>query len=182
MPGERQSGPETPWILLHHSDPYCFYYTRFNDQITGFGICGESTPSKLGARKPQHFVTSTPSPPSKMVFSGLFLSVASLSKLERVDVCRRGCRCTGILIHYISGKCVALGQWHTDNASSSRILDSRWPGRSKICFTMSKSGRASQRPYIKDVCFLAESPDEVSDQERVFGLEQVMLSKGQMKL
>ena len=137
MPGEHEAGPQFRWILLHHSEPSSFYYTRFNEQITGFGICGETAPSRLDASKPQHYVTSTPSPPSRLIFAGLFLSVALLSRHERLEVCRRGYRCTGILIHYVSGKRVALGQWYTKDASHSRILDSGCHGGSKICFTTS---------------------------------------------
>ena len=177
MPGEVVAWQESRWILLHHDSPSGFYYTRLNRQITGFGISGEVSPSRPDALKPKQYVTSTPSPPSTMIFSGLFLSVASLSKIQRVDLCRCGSRCTGILITYTSGKSVALGQY-THDASHSRILLDGGPhGFSKICFTMSKSGRGNHRSYVKNVRFLEEDPSGVSEQEKLFNLDQVTLWK-----
>jgi hypothetical protein len=177
VPGEVENRHVSPWILLKHYLPSGFYYTKLGQQITGFGICGERPPLAPEYLKPQHFISLAPSSPSSMKFAGLYLSVASLLKLERVDVCRGGprdSRCTGILLHYQSGKSVALGQWYTDDASHSCIYDNKGPKMSKVCFTMSNAGRPSDRPFVKNVRFLRESPEERANQDRIFDLGQVM--------
>jgi hypothetical protein len=72
------------------------------------GVTSNSFSLKTTPLTPQYRVCGIPLIGS--IGAGLFLSTAHLSDLEKVDLCRVSNRCIGIMIHYISGLTVVLGQ------------------------------------------------------------------------
>ena len=75
------------------------------------GVHGDETSSILNPLKPRYLFHGGSIPKIGTPKSGLFLSVASLNGLKKVDLCCVGNRCTGLLIHYVKGPTVPLGQW-----------------------------------------------------------------------
>jgi len=65
------------------------------------GATGDGTPTTTTPLTPQFRICEIP--PIAGPNARLFLLVAILSGLEKVDLCRVSNRCIGILIHYING-------------------------------------------------------------------------------
>ncbi len=105
------------------------------------GVCGDETSSIIMPLKPQFlsYVGSVPAIDNPN--SGFFPSVISLSGLKKVDLCYVGNRGSGILIYYIKGPIVALGQRYTAQASKHCCIhDRNGSSISRICFTVNKPG------------------------------------------
>ena len=69
------------------------------------------------------------------------MSVASLSGLEKVDLCCVENRCIGILIHYMNGLSEVLGQWRVQGvARSSCIYNINMKNITYIYFTIIRFG------------------------------------------
>ena len=75
------------------------------------GVVGDGIPPTTTPLTPQYSLC--PIPPIAGPNAGLFLSVAILSDLEKVDLCRVSNRCIGIVIQYTNGLITVLGQWQT---------------------------------------------------------------------
>jgi hypothetical protein len=145
------------WILLQNKGCVSgLYYenVKSGTTITRLGVIGDSTTVRAAPLPPQYHDCGFPSPPIGRPNAGLFLSVAVLSGLERVDVCYIDKRCTGMLIHYLNGHTTVLGQWHASCVSQcSCIYNCSGPSITKIYFRMLKSG---DHQIVTDISF---SPD-----------------------
>jgi hypothetical protein len=163
------------WILLRQEGYVAgLYYENVKAGITilRLGATGDGTTQRVGPLNPQYHNCGFPSPPIGTPNAGLFLSFAALHGLERVDMCRIENRCTGLLIHYLSGRTSVLGQWHVSCASQrSCIYDSDCPVVSNIYFEMS---RYRDRHIVTGVSFTPSKAGTTSDSEyRVFGVGEV---------
>lgn len=114
---------------------------------------------------------------------GVFLSVASLCGLDRVDACHVRERCTGLLIRYVDGPPAVLGEWNTTDASQHSCIYKRSDGKSitKVCFRMLK-----YYPEVADVELLTDASyaslgndnrvyDNIMYDNRVFRIDEVRL-------
>ncbi len=104
------------------------------------GVIGDGITARAAPLPPQYHNCGFPSPPIGSPNAGLFLSFAILSDLERVDVCHVDKRCTGMLIRYLDGHTVVLGQWRATSQCSC-IYDGSGPSITNIYFRVSKSSR-----------------------------------------
>jgi hypothetical protein len=121
--------------------------------IMRLGVIGDGIPLKTTPLTPQYRVCRIPLIGS--IGAGLFLSTAVLSGLEKVDLCRVSNRCIGILIHYISGLIVVLGQWRTAGGLQYSCIyksDNKTNPTSitNIYFRITRSGRHT---IVTDVSF-----------------------------
>ena len=116
-------------------------------------------------------------PPIAGLNAGLFLSIAVLSGLKKVDLCRVLNRCIGIMIYYLNGLVVVLGQWRTAGvAQHSYIYNSDDKNNTNsvpnICFRMTR-----YRSYniVTDVSFLEDHSKamELDSSYQVFGVGKV---------
>jgi hypothetical protein len=105
----------------------------------------------------------------------LFLSIAVLSGLTTVRLCRVGNRCTGMLMHYGTGPTVVLGQWHSPYiAAHSCIYNGDGPTITNIYFKMSKS---QHYQIVTDIGFSMDWDEAVRDSDfQVFNIQTVKLS------
>jgi len=135
------------------------------------GVYGDETSSISNPLRPRYLFHSGSIPMIGNSDSGMFLSVASLNGLKKVDLCCVGNRCMGLLVHYIKGPTVALGQWHTSYSSKHCCIYKRnEQSISRICFRMAKLGRLA---FVTDIYFLEDETKIVSDNEfRVFSFDQ----------
>jgi hypothetical protein len=86
------------------------------------GVTGDGIPPKTIPLTPQYLLCRVPR--ISVYGMDLFPTVAHLSNLERVDLCRDSNHCTGILIHYTDGLAAVLGQWRiADNLQYSCIYE-----------------------------------------------------------
>ncbi len=120
------------------------------------GVIGDDIPLKTTPLTPQYRVCRIP--PIGSIGAGLFLSTAVLSGLEKVDLCRVSNRCIGILIHYLSGLTVVLGQWRTAGGLQYSCIyksDNKTDPTSitNIYFRITRSGRHT---IVTDVSFLED--------------------------
>ncbi|KAH9208844.1 hypothetical protein DL95DRAFT_32875 [Leptodontidium sp. 2 PMI_412] len=160
------------WILLQHEGYIAgLYYENVKSGMTimRLGVIGDGTAPGATPLQPQYHNCGFPSPPIGAPNAGLFLSFAVLHGLERVDVCRVKNRCTGLMIHYLSGRTSVLGQWHASCApQSSCIYDSHGPAITNIYFEMS---RCKDRQIVTAVSFAPSTAEATSDSEyRVFSV------------
>ncbi|PBP19331.1 hypothetical protein BUE80_DR009929 [Diplocarpon rosae] len=129
------------WILLRHEGCVTgFYYenVKFGKTIMRLGVTGDGTALGAAPLQPQYHQCGFPSPQIGSPNAGLFISIAVLHGLERVDMCRVKNRCTGLMIHYYGSRTSVLGQWHASCASqSSCIYDSNSPAATDIHFKIS---------------------------------------------
>jgi hypothetical protein len=86
----------------------------------GLGVIGDGTPTTTIPLTPRYHVSKIP--PIAGPDAGLFLSVAVLSGLEKVDLCRVSNRCIGVLIHYVNGLIAVLRQWWTTDVSQHSCI------------------------------------------------------------
>ena len=106
--------------------------------------------------------------------AGLFLSVAILSDLRKVELCQVGNRCTGVRIHYFYAPPVVLGQWHTSYLSQhTSIYNGNTDNAYTIYFKTSKSGH---HQVVTDVSFSADKSDD--GDYRCFNLAKVRSKPG----
>ena len=120
-----------------------FYYEKpiAGPEIMRLGVIGDSNSKSITHLNLQYPVCHHPYLPSVGPNTGLFLSVAILSSLQRVELCRVANRCTRVMIHYLKGLPVVLRQWHTScPLQRTCIYDSHRPNiASKIYFRTLKS-------------------------------------------
>lgn len=169
---------EYKWILLKTKGYVTgFYYENLTSGttvmrlgVTSDGISGTATP-----RAPQYHACDIPLPPIAGPNAGLFLSVAVLHDLEKVDLCRTSTRCTGILIHYVDGRSVALGQWRNlDVSQHSCIYNNSTTSTLDLYFKMARSG---SHKIVTDIRFSEHTSEAVPDAEyQVFGMGTVKMS------
>ncbi len=117
------------------------------------GITSDGTRTTTTALTPQYRICEIP--PIAGPNAGLFLSVAILSGLEKVDLCRVLDCCTGILIHYVGGLIVVLGQWRTAGSSQHSCIYKRdkksdTTNITNIHFRMTRSKRHN---IVTDISF-----------------------------
>jgi len=165
------------WILLQQEGLIAgFYYENVDSGTTimRLGVTGDSNTTRAAPLLPRYQNCDFPSPPIGSPNAGLFLSVAALSGLEKVDVCQIGKRCTGMLMHYLNGLVLVLGQWHASCVSHRYCIYNN-NGRNiiNIYFELSTFG---QHQIVTDISF---SPNIVettpNSNYQVFGVEEVML-------
>jgi hypothetical protein len=135
------------------------------------GVTGENTTVGTPLLRPQYYNCDCPSPPIGTPNAGLFLSVAVLSSLERVDICVADKRCMGMLIRYLDGRTVVLGQWNASNCSC--IYRNSEPGITKIYFRVSQSG---DRQIVTGISLSPDAFEIAPDSHyQVFTIGQVRL-------
>lgn len=164
------------WILLGQEGYVAgFYYENVTSGTTimRLGVIGDGTPARAAPLLPQYHNCDCPSPPIGTPNAGLFLSVAVLSSLERVDICHVGKRCIGMLIRYLDSRTVVLGQWNACPSQCSCIYNSSEPGITKIYFRMSKSG---DRQIVTAISFSPDAFEMAPDSHyQTFTMGQVKL-------
>ncbi|KUJ07346.1 uncharacterized protein LY89DRAFT_545051, partial [Mollisia scopiformis] len=101
-----------------------FYYENVTSGTTimRLGVTGDDTPSRAARLPPLYHNCGFPSPPIGSPNAGLFLSIAVLSGLKRVDMCRINKRCAGMLLQYLDGHTTILGQWHSSPPSQQSCI------------------------------------------------------------
>jgi hypothetical protein len=105
-------GNQYKWILLENGGCVTGLYCENSlSTIMRIGVVGDGTSPTTTPLTPQYSLC--PIPPIAGPNAGLFLSVAILSDLEKVDLCRVSNRCIGIMIQYTNGLIIVLGQWQT---------------------------------------------------------------------
>lgn len=166
------------WILLQQEGCIAgFYYENVNSGIVikRIGVTGDGTPARATALPPQYYNCEFPWFLKGMPNTGLFLSLAVLSGLERVDVCRVYQRRTGMLIHYTDGQTKVLGQWHASCPwQHSCIYNGSGPAISNIYFRMSKAGNSQ---IVTDISFSPNTVETTPDSDYVvFSVREVRLN------
>jgi hypothetical protein len=164
---------EFKWILLKSKGCVSgFYYEnpRWPLSIPSLGIANDGFPVKSSIQTPHYY--ASPGFPPIAVPSYLFLSVAVLSQSTKVCLRRVGNRCTGMMIDYVGGPTVVLGQWQNPRVFQHfSIYNMDGPGASKIYFRMSNSG---QYKIVTDIGFLMDWDEVVLDSNsRVFDIQTV---------
>ena len=165
------------WILLQQEEFISgFYYKNIDSGTTimRLGVIGDSTTARATTLLPRYYNCDFPSPSIGSPNAGLFLSVAALSGLDKVDVCRIDKRCTGMLIHYVNSLILVLGQWHASCISHYHcIYDNNGPSITNIYFKLLEVG---PHQIVTDISF---SPNTVqttpNSNYQVFSVEEVML-------
>ena len=143
------------WILLRNWGCIAgFYYEKpiAHPVIMRLGVIGDGNSDLKTHQIPQFPVCDSPYLPLVGLGAGLFLSVAVLDGLKRVELCRVANRCTRVMIHYLKALPVVLGQWHTSLPSQQTcIYDSNKPSVvSEIYFRTSNSG---DHQIVTDISF-----------------------------
>lgn len=165
------------WVFLgSRGSILALYYENLpsGSVITKLGIIGDGVSPMTTPLTPHYHVCDFPVIASPN--AGLFLSVAVLSGLQKVDLCRIENRCTGILMRYNSGLTLVLGQWHVPSVSQhSCIYDSPTEYTANICFRLTALKR---HKIVTSIMFSEDSGESVvSDPEcQVFSPGTVMLS------
>ncbi|RDL39087.1 uncharacterized protein BP5553_03427 [Venustampulla echinocandica] len=162
---------EWKWILLKNKGCVSgIYYenSRWPKSTKNLGITGDGSPEGPSPQPLQYH--ASPSYSQIAAPNHLFLSVATLNHLRRVDLCRVANRYTGMLIQYVSGTTAVLGQWHNPGVSQhSCIHDSDLLGICSVYFRMSISGK---NRIVTDIGFLMNSDEAISDSDiHIFNVE-----------
>jgi hypothetical protein len=118
-------------------------------------------------------------PPIAGPNAGLFLSIAVLSNINKVDLCRVSNRCTGLLIHYLDGSTTTLGQWNGCHVSQhSCIYHSNQSSITNLCFGMAKFQNHS---IVTDIRYsIGKNETELDSYNQIFGIGEVMSSATRM--
>jgi hypothetical protein len=143
------------WILLKNRGCITgFYYEKpiARPVTMRLGVIGDGNSELITHQTPQFPACDSPYLPSVGPDAGLFLSIAVLSGLKKVELCRVANRCTGVMITYLKALPLVLGQWHTSLLSQQTcIYDSNRPSTpSEIYFKISKSG---DHQVVTDISF-----------------------------
>jgi hypothetical protein len=168
---------EYKWVLLRNKGCVTgLYYENSLSKIMRLGVIGDGTPPTTTPLTPQYPVCKIP--PIAGPDAGLFLSVAILSDLEKVDLCCVSNRCIGMLIQYTNGPIAVLGQWRTVGVSQHSCVykkDSSKSDTTSIYFRVTRSGKHN---IVTDVSFSGDHGMVVTpDSEyRVFVTGQVRSS------
>ena len=135
-----------------------FYFEKPVDSlvIMRLGVTRDGNCKSRESPNLQYLVCDAPYLPSVGPNAGLFLSVAALLTLRKVELCRLGSRCTGMRIHYLRAPPVVLGQWHTSPPYHTYIY-SKGLNACEIYFRMAKSGG---HQVVTDISFSADKSDD----------------------
>ena len=161
------------WILLRNRGCVTgFYYEKpiALPVIMRLGVIADGN-SELKAHQSLQFpACDSPYLPLVGPGAGLFLSIAVLSDLKKVELCRVANRCTGVMISYLKALPVVLGQWHTSLPSQQTcIYDSnRLSTVSEIYFRISKCG---EHQVVTDISFSVDKSKDCGYQ--AFSTEKV---------
>jgi hypothetical protein len=172
------------WILLdtrgyiaglYYETPGIPIITRLG--VTGDGLVLSEMPPNV---VPQYLECDAPELSTGGPGTRLFLSVANCSDLKRVEVCRVGNRCSGMLIHYFTAIPVVLGQWHTHHSKHDCIFQSSGPGIDNPSAFYFKTSTSGDHDIITDISF---SPYMSEDGPyHALSLNKVSLLLGQARL
>ena len=161
------------WVLL--GNPGCitgFYYEKpiACPVIMRLGVVGDGNSELETHQIPQFPVCDSPYIPLVGPGAGLFLSVAVLSGLKKVELCRVANRCTGLMIYYLNALPVVLGQWHTSyNSQQACLYDDNGPSTvSKVYF---RTSRSRDHNVVTDISFSADKSKDCD--YRDFSTEKV---------
>jgi len=148
------------WILLDRPGSITGFYFEWPKSavIMRIGVTRES--NSMGTGSPNLEFTACGAPRLARVGpnAGLFMSVADLSNLRKVEICRVGIRCTGLKLYYLQTPTAVLGQWHTtDSSQHVSISNSNGPNTMGIRFRFSKSG---DHQVVTDISFGADTSDD----------------------
>ncbi|CZT42360.1 uncharacterized protein RSE6_02229 [Rhynchosporium secalis] len=131
------------WILLDRPGSITGFYFDWQKSpvIMRIGVTRESNSAVTGNPNLEFTACNAPYLPRVGPNAGLFMSVASVSNLRKVEFCRVGTRCTGLKLHYLQAPTAVLGQWQT-TAFSQHVSMSHTNGLDTmgIRFKFSKSG------------------------------------------
>jgi hypothetical protein len=167
------------WILLKKKRCVVgFYYENptIGPTIIRLGIISDSTFLSDTTLMPRYAILGFPSPLIAGLNAGLFLLVAVLSNLKKIELCRVASRCTGLLIHYINGLSAVFRQWHTSSAlQHSCVYDSSRPSVDTICFKIAKRQRYQ---IIIDISFSDSVKIVPGSDDQVFSIGEVGTSVG----
>lgn len=147
------------WILLGNRGCITGFYYEMpiaRPAIMRLGVIGDGNSELKTYQTPQFPACDSPYLPLVGPDAGLFLSIAVLSGLKKVELCRVANRCTGVMISYLKALPVVLGQWHTSLPSQQTcIYDSNGPSIvSEIYFRTSKSG---DHQVVTDISFSVDN-------------------------
>ncbi|XMA10555.1 hypothetical protein WAI453_003346 [Rhynchosporium graminicola] len=148
------------WILLDRPGSITGFYFEWQKSpvIMRVGVTRESNSAVTGNPNLEFTACNAPYLPRVGPNAGLFMSVASLSNLRKVEFCRVGTRCTGLKLHYLQAPTAVLGQWQTA-AFSQHVSMSHTNGLDTmgIRFKFSKSG---DHQVATDISFGADTTDD----------------------
>jgi hypothetical protein len=161
------------WIFLQSTGYVTgFYYEnpRWPTSLTSLGIVSDGLHLKVPPLTPQYY--DSPDWPLIATPTHLYVSIANFVGLKTVHLCRVGNRCTGMLIHYVVGPTVVLGQWHSLYiAEHSCIYSGDGLAITNVCFRTSKS---RQYQVVTNIEFSKESDEAVQDPNlQVFKVQMV---------
>jgi len=165
------------WILLENNKFVSgLYYENVNSGriIMRLGVVGGSPIIRTAPLLPQYDNCDIPSPLIGGPNAGLFLLVAALSNLQRVDVCRVNDCYPVMFIYYFDGYTAILGQWQIASVSCySCIYNNSRPSITDIYFRVSKSG---DYITVTNIGFLLNISKAISTCEyRVFIIRDIKL-------
>jgi hypothetical protein len=167
------------WVLLQHSGLISgIYYESPNSAlpIGNLGVTGDQSIVRAAPLIPK-YLNYPDSNPIGCPSDGVFLSSAVLHDVRKIDVCRINARCTGMLLRYLNGVCVFLGQWAISLASKRfciyKIEDEA--SISSLYFKMSRCGSQKIVTGISPIRSALEKKKKDGDQ--VFKVERVFFSR-----
>jgi hypothetical protein len=147
-----------------------YEYSKWPTRLSGISIVGDSSDVTVLPQAPQYYVSPDYPPIAKPGY--LFLSVADFSGLKRVDLCHIGGHCTGMLLHYMKGPNVVLGQWHSALTSQhSCILDGNEPNPTRVHFRIA---RFWQITVVADIRFSNDNGESAPSSDfQIFNIPSV---------
>lgn len=160
------------WILLNRPGSITGFYFEWPNSavIMRIGVTRDS--NFVASRSPSLEFTACSAPRLPRVGhnAGLFMSVAVLSSLRKVEICRVVIRCTGIKLYYLNTPTAILGQWYTHFSQQVSISGSNRLNTLGIRFKFMKS---SGHQIVTDISFGADKSDDSNSS--YFGLGEVKL-------
>ena len=120
------------WFRLESEGYIVGFYYEASKMITRLGITSDACEDRLGPQLPLYHDSDYPliAGPD----AGLFVSVACLVEIKRIEICQTADRCIGMLLHYFDKPPGVLGQWNT-SYSCRCIHDSNRASITGIGFT-----------------------------------------------
>ena len=176
------------YILPEEADLYAWYRLRAYGCVAGFyydglgplgirrlRVVGDELSVSPLPRVPQYMACKAPmlAKSTNPWPSKLYLSVADLRDLRRVDICKVADRLSGMLIHYNKNPPVALGQWRTNKPTRHEcIFDSNGPQLIVPSYIYFKTSKLREdQEFVTDVSFSPLIAEDGSYQ--AFSLQQV---------
>jgi hypothetical protein len=160
------------WILLDRPGSITGFYFEWPNSavIMRIGVTRDSNLVTIGSPNLKFMACSAPRLPRVGPNAGLFISVAVLSSLRKVEICRVGSRCTGLKLYYHQKPTVVLGQWHTHFSQHISLNSCNGTDILGIRFKYSRSGG---HQIVTDISFGADTSDDSNSS--YFGLGDVKL-------